>query len=131
MSFTKQQVSFSSNFVSLFSFMKDNSSTFVAQTMYTLLKRSPLKWKFLRLTSALVKIHQIPHVNFEMTVNSSSNFPLFFIVMTHNSSVDFKLILFLLWIKRSHQIPNCEAFNCCGENLPYSSCHFPNYKSVF
>ena len=64
-------------------------------------------------------------------VNSSSNFASFFIVMTHNSSVDFKLILFLLWIKGSHHYPNFETLNCSGENLPYSSCHFPNHKSVF
>ena len=63
-------------------------------------------------------------------VNSSSNFVSFFIFMTHNSSVDFKLILFLLWIKGSHQNPNSETFNCSSENLPYS-CHFPNHKSVF
>ena len=64
-------------------------------------------------------------------VNSSSNFASFFIVMTHNSSVDFKLILFLLWIKGSHHYPNFETLNCSGENLPYSSCYFPNHKSVF
>ena len=63
-------------------------------------------------------------------VNSSSNFASFFIVMTHNFSVDFKLTLFLLWIKGSHQYANFETFNCSGENLPYSSCHFPNHKSV-
>ena len=63
--------------------------------------------------------------------NSSSNFASFFIVMKHNSSVDFKLILFLLWIKGSHQNPNFETFKCSGENLPYSSCHFSNHKSVF
>ena len=33
-------------------------------------------------------------------VNSSSSFASFFIVMTHYSSVNFKLIRFLLWIKR-------------------------------
>ena len=32
---------------------------FLAQTIYTLLIRSPLKWKFLRLSSAQIKIHQI------------------------------------------------------------------------
>ena len=64
-------------------------------------------------------------------VNSSSNFASFFIVMTHNFSVDFKLTLFLLWIKGSHQYANFETFNCSGENFPYSSCHFPNHKSVF
>ena len=64
-------------------------------------------------------------------VHSSSNFASFFIVMTHNSSVDFKLILFLLWIKGSHQSSNFETFKCSGENLPYSSCHFPTHKSAF
>ena len=58
-------------------------------------------------------------------VNSSSNFALFFIVMAHNSSVNFKLIHFSLWIKRSYQSLNFETFKCSGEILPYSSCHFP------
>ena len=35
--------------------------TFLAQRIYTLLKRSPLKRKFLRFSSARVKIHQIRH----------------------------------------------------------------------
>ena len=64
-------------------------------------------------------------------VNSSSNFASFFIVMTHNSSVDFKLIIFLLWIKGSHQNSNFEGFECSGEKYPCSSCQFPNHKSVF
>ena len=38
----------------------------------------------------------------------------------HNSSVDFKLILFLLRIKGSHYYPNFETLNCSGENLLYS-----------
>ena len=41
--------------------------SFLAQTIYTLLNKSPLKWKFLRLSSARVNIYQISHVNFEMT----------------------------------------------------------------
>ena len=53
-------------------------------------------------------------------VNSSSNFESFFIAMTRNSSVDFELILFLLWIKGFHQYPNLETLNFSGENLPYS-----------
>ena len=51
--------------------------------------------------------------------------------MTQNSPVNFKLIHFLLWIKGSHQSPNFETFECFGKNLPNSSCHFPNHKSVF
>ena len=36
--------------------------TFLAQTIYALLKRSPLTWKFLRLSSSRVKICQIPYI---------------------------------------------------------------------
>ena len=64
-------------------------------------------------------------------VKFSSIFASFFIFMTHNSSVNFKLIHFLLWTKGSHQSPNFDTFKCSGENLPNSSCHFPNRKSVF
>ena len=67
----------------------------------------------------------------EWQVNSSSKFAWFFIVMTHNFSGDFKLIISLLWIKGSHQNPNFKTFNCSDENLPYYSYHFPNHKSVF
>ena len=37
--------------------------------------------------------------------------------MTGNSAVNFKLILFQLWIKESHQNPNFETFKCSGENF--------------
>ena len=63
-------------------------------------------------------------------LNSSSNFALYF-VMTHNFSVNFKVIPFLLWTKGSHQSPNFDTFNCSAENLPIFSCHFSNHKSVF
>ena len=41
--------------------------TFLAQAIYTLLKGSPLKWKFLRLFTAQVKFCQISYANFETT----------------------------------------------------------------
>ena len=64
-------------------------------------------------------------------VSSSSIFISFFIVMTHNSTVNLKLIHFLLWTKRSYQSSNFDTFKCSGENLQNSSCHFPSNKSVF
>ena len=64
-------------------------------------------------------------------VSSSSIFVSFFIVLTHNSSVNFKLIHFLLWTKGSHQSSNFDTSESSGENLPNSSCHFPSKKSVF
>ena len=41
--------------------------TFLAQTLYTFFKRSPLKCNFFRLSSAGVKNCKIPFVNFETT----------------------------------------------------------------
>ena len=64
-------------------------------------------------------------------VSSSSIFVSFFIVLTHNSSVNFKLIHFLLWTKGSHQSSNFDTSEYSGQNLPNSSCHFPINKSVF
>ena len=54
-------------------------------------------------------------------VGSSSIFVSFFIVMTHNAYVNFKLIHFLLWTIGSHQSSNSDTFKCSDENLPNSS----------
>ena len=132
MSFLKAQVSFPSNVASIFSAIKHNSPIlFLAQTLYTLVKSNLLKCKFLRFSSARVKICQIPHVNFEMEVNSVSNFESFFIAMTHNSPVSFKLINFQLQTKGCHQGLNLETFKCSGENLPNSSCQFLEAQASF
>ena len=61
-------------------------------------------------------------------VSSFSIFVSFF-VMTHNVSVNFRLIHFLLWTIGSHN-SNFDTFKCSGKNLP-NSCHFPSNKSVF
>ena len=64
-------------------------------------------------------------------VNSSSNFASFFSVMTHSSSANFQLIHYLHWTKESHESINFDTFKCSDENLPNTSCYFPNHKSVF
>ena len=64
-------------------------------------------------------------------VNSFSNLALFFIVMTHDFPVNFKVILFLIWTIGPHQSPNFDTFKCSGENLPNFSSLFSNHKSVF
>ena len=108
MSFLKAQVSFPSK-----SSVSSNITPLQLKVYIICIgQRSQLKSKFFRFLSARVKIHQIPHV---MS---------FFIVMTHDSSVNFKLINFLLWTKGSHQSPNFDTFECSGENLPNSSCQF-------
>ena len=47
---------------------------FLAQTLYALLERSLLEWKFWRLTSAQVKICKISYVNFETASGFLSKF---------------------------------------------------------
>ena len=102
--------SFTSDFRSIFSAIKHNSSTlFLAQTLYTLVKNSSLKYKFLRFLSWSKFVKFLMSI-LNWQVNSFSNFTSFFNVMTHNSPVSFKLIHFLLWIKGSHQSPNPLTF---------------------
>ena len=64
-------------------------------------------------------------------VSSSSIFAWFFIVMAHNSTVNLRLMHFLLWTKASYQSSNFDTFEWSGENLQISSCHFLSNKSVF
>ena len=85
-------------------------------------QRSQLKSNCFRFSSARVKI--VKFLSFEMTSQHFSIFALFFIVMTHNSSANFKVIPFLLWMKGSHQSPNFDTFKCSGKNLP-------NFSNLF
>ena len=113
----KTQVNSSPSFVFLFSVMKDNSSVLFQLKQYILYSKEAhqvLGSKFFKYLKSILK----------QQVSSSSNFASFFIVRTHNSSVNFRLILFQLWIKRSHQSHNFDTFKCSGENFLYSSCHF-------
>ena len=64
-------------------------------------------------------------------VNSFSDFSSFFIIIIRNFSVNFQLMYFLLQAKGSHESTNFDAFKCSDENLPDSSCHFPNHKLFF
>ena len=131
-SFFKAQDSFPSNFASVFSAIRQNSSVFfLDQILYTLVKGVSSRAKFLNF-----RVLQWKFVKFLMSVlkwqvNSSSNFALFFIFMTHNSSVNFKVIPFLFWTKGYHQSPNFDNLKWSGENLPNFSRHFSNNKSVF
>ena len=77
MSILKRQVISSPNFASLFRFMKDNSYVlFLAQTRYTLLKRSAVKQKVLRILASQVKTCEIPYANFETASRFLSKFSL-------------------------------------------------------
>ena len=133
MSFLKAQVSFPSNVASVFSAIKHNSSIlFLAQTLCTLVKTSPLKCKFLRFLSPRVKIVKFLMPILKWQINSISNFASFFIVITHNCPLNFKLIHFLLCLKDRMKVPvlriSCALVKIC--QYPHVILQ-PNHKSVF
>ena len=151
MSILKQQVDSSPNFASLFSFVKDNSSVlFLALTTYTLLNRSPLKWKILKLSSAQIKIFQIPYVSFETTSrlllpNSNSNvkflLPILKLIplqILHPFSVSWTISLctflaqtiYTLLKRNPLKWKFLRLSNCSGKNSSISSCHLWNGKTV-
>ena len=63
--------------------------------------------------------------------NSFSNFASFFIAITHNTLVNFKLQHFLFCMEGINKSPNFETSVYCGYNFTNSSSHFPNHKSLF
>ena len=93
--------------------------------------KEPIKTNFLDFRVLGSKFVKFLMSILKRQVSSSSIFVSFFIVMTHNFSVNFKVIHFLLWAKGSHQSPNFDTLKCSGKNLLNSSCHFPSNKSVF
>ena len=108
-----------------------------------MVKGSKLKSKFLIFLNSSIKIRQIfqslflsKFVKFLMSVlNYSiyfSNFASFFIVTTHNSAVNFKLIHFLLGIKVSHKSPSFESqLSTALVKICQIPRYFPNQKSFF
>ena len=112
--------------------MKDNSSLYFCSSSNIYFgHKEPIKTNFLDFRVLGSKFVEFLMSVLKQQVSSSSICVSFFIVMTHNSSVNFKVIHFLLWAKGSHQSSNFDTFECSGENLPNSSCHFPSKKSVF
>ena len=120
-----------------------------------MLKRSPLKWKSLRLLGAHVKICQIPYVNFETTsrflskfciplqflkflmsilkrkVDSSPNFVSLFSFVKDNSSAHFFwLKQYIFAQKESIKVKIFKTFECSGQNLSNSLYQFWNDKSI-
>ena len=65
MSVLEPRVSFSSNFASLFNVMRHNSSVLFQLIFICFGRKEPINVQILRLSSAYVKIHQIPIVIFQ------------------------------------------------------------------
>ena len=104
------QAIFPSNFASICKAIKNNSSVlFLAQTLYMLVKSSPLKCKFQVLGGKIIKFF-MSILNCQVKI--SSIFASFFIFIGHNSSVNCKLIHFLFLIKGPDKSPTFQTFEC-------------------
>ena len=105
--------------------------TFLAQTIYTLLKRRPLKWKCSRLMSVQVKICQIFYVDFETRSRFLSIFciplpvswkvtPLYFF---RSNNIYFAQ-------KEAIKIKIFETYECSGQNFSNFLYQFWKDKSI-
>ena len=113
--------------------------TFLAQTIYTLLKRSSLQWKLLRLLSARMKFVKFLKPILKQKVDFSPNFVSFFTVMKDYSTLLFSLKQYMLCSKGVHYNENFGDFRVLRSNfvkfllaifkeqLDYS----PNFVSLF
>ena len=86
MSFLEPRISFSSNFASLFSVMRHNSSVLFHKSLYALHKGSPLKCKFSDFRLLVWKLTKFLMSFFKPRSVFSLKFASLFSVMTHNYS---------------------------------------------
>ena len=87
--FWNHKVRVYSNFASLFSVMKDNSSVFFISNFHILWTEWAQRREIFRLLSGWVKTHEVLHVIFKTTIQFSLNFASLLSFMKDNSSVLF------------------------------------------
>ena len=116
--FLNRKVKVYSNFVSLFSVAKDNSSVFFLSQTFILWTKRTHRSKISRLLSVWVKTHQISDVIFETTSQFFLNFASLFSVMRDNSSVLFQLKLCMIWTKGAQQSAKFQTFDCSHKISP-------------
>ena len=112
MSLMKPQVIFSSKLTSIFSIMMHSSSLLFSSNIIYLGLRQPKNMNNLIFSSVGSKYAEFLMSFFKARVNSSSNFTLFFNVVTHNSSVLFWFKKNTLSTKVAHQCGNFQICHC-------------------
>ena len=85
---------------------------FFAQTLHTFYKSSPSKCKFSDFPLLGLKFTKFLMSFFKQKVSFSSKFGSFFSVMRDNSSVLFRLKLYVLLAKVAHQSANFQTCHC-------------------
>ena len=116
--FLNHKVKVYSNFVSLFSVTKDNSSVFfLSQTLYSG-QKEPIEVKFSDFWVFGWKFTKVLLAYLKLQVSFSLNFPSLFSVMRDNSSLLFKLKLYMIWAKGAHQSARFQTFDCSHKASP-------------
>ena len=96
-----------------------------------MIKRQPIKEKIVKICKCSGQNSSKLSYQFWNESKLFFQFCIVFHVVTKKSLVNLKLRHFLLWIKKSYQIPNFETFKCSGESFPNFSCQFWKQKSIF
>ena len=100
--FRNHKVRVYSNFVSLFSFIKDNSFVFLQLKPCILWTKKAHRKEILRFLMLYLK----SQVSFSLNIASLFN------VMRDNSSVLFQLKFYMIWTKGTHQSAKFMTFDC-------------------
>ena len=130
MSVLKWEFNSSPNFALLFSPIKQLLCTSLAQTLYTLVEKKPLKWTFLRLECSG---QNLSNSSCQFWNDKSIPYQIF-----HHSSVLSKLTPLYLFSsnniyfdqKDPIKVKTLETFECSGQNLSNASCQFWNDKLI-
>ena len=121
MSFSKQQVSFSSNFASLFNVMRDNSSVLFQLKQYTLCSKVECSGQ--NVSNSLCQFWNDKAISLQILYPSSVSWkitPLYFFSSNN-----------IYFAQKEHiKMKIFETFKCSGQNSSNSSCQFSNYKSI-
>ena len=89
------------------SFYTTQLCIFLAQTLHTFYKSSPLEWEFSDFPLLGLKVHQIPHVIFQIKIQFFSKVLIFFSVMRDNS-----FILLISFILSQYFFKLCITLQC-------------------
>ena len=101
--FWNHKVQVYSNFVSLFSVTKDNSSVFFYLKPSCSGQKEPIEVKFSDFWVFGWKFTKVLMAYLKLQISFSLNFASLFSVMRDNSSLLFKLKLYMIWTKGAHQ----------------------------
>ena len=110
--FWNHKVKFYSNFASLFSVMKDNSSALFYLKLLYFGQKELIQAKFSDFWVAGWKFTKFFIWCLKLQVSFSLNFASLFSVIRDNSSVIFKLKLYMIWTKGAHQGARFQTFVC-------------------